>query len=115
MNRFPHREAFTVLMRHPEALQVARRLARDARPVGRLFALCMLKALEARWPYGHRSRPEDHEIETLATRLTQLPGRVTSFASDVVDEPTVAHMVVRILHRRLWQNLSYNDRDLRER
>ena len=102
MNRFPHPEAFSVLLRQPDALEIARRLARDARPTGRLFALCMLKALEERVKGLHQNRPEQHEIEALAVELSEAEGRIEVMESDVWNNPSMGAMVVRILNRRLW-------------
>ncbi len=102
MNNFPHPEAFDVLMHRPDALEIARRLATGARPAGRLFALCMLKQLEAR-PNARANRPESYEIEKLAIELAESPGRVEHLESDVFAMLTMPELVVKILNRGIWR------------
>ena len=102
MNNFPHPEAFDVLSNQPDALEIARRLAKGARPAGRLFALCMLKRLEA-LSSSRTNRPESYEIEALAVALAESTGRVEHIESDVVGMPTIPELVVKILNRGIWK------------
>jgi hypothetical protein len=104
MNNFPHPEAFDLLLQQADALQIAHRLARAARPAGRLFALCMLKHLEER-SKGRSPGPQPYEVEALAVELAQTEGRVEHIEADVVHMPTMPEIVVQILNRRLWRYL----------
>lgn len=106
MSHLPHPEALVVIARHEKALEIARRLGRDAGPAGRLYALCLLKILEDRQARDHGFLPpHPGETERLASELIRITTPILFQQSDVSNDISVADLTVRILNRRLWNEV----------
>ena len=99
MNHLPHSEAVAVIARETDALAIARRLAREAGPAGKLLALCLFKIHESS---DDRASPERAEVERLADDLSTISTPILFWESDVTDEVAVRVALLRVMNRRLW-------------
>jgi hypothetical protein len=82
-------QAFNVVFDQRDALERFRRVARHARPAGRLYAFCALLELSPL------------EAEKLQAELVAMPGEIPYFDHDVVFTRRVSDLANLILAKRL--------------